>query len=41
MIEYTIIAGMLVAAVAILAVFLYTFREEAGRVFRLTASEYP
>lgn len=40
-IEYVIVAGMLVAAVAILAVFLYTFREEAGRIFQLASSEYP
>ena len=41
MIEYVIIAGMLLAAVAILAVFLYTFKEHSGRVLDLVASEYP
>jgi hypothetical protein len=41
MLEYAIVSGMLLAAVAILAVFLYTFREQAGRVLDLVASEYP
>lgn len=41
MVEYMIIAGMLIAAVAILAVFLYTFKEHGGRVLDLAASEYP
>jgi Flp pilus assembly pilin Flp len=40
-VEYVIIAGMLMAAVAIMAVFLYTFREFGGRVLDLAASEYP
>lgn len=39
--EYMIVAGMLVAAVAIMSVFLYTFREYSGRVLDLVASEYP
>ena len=41
MVEYAIVTGMLLAAVAIFAVFLYTFREQAGRVLDLVASEYP
>ncbi|MFO7871804.1 MAG: hypothetical protein R6V03_10290 [Kiritimatiellia bacterium] len=41
MIEYVITAGMLIAAVAIMAVFLYTFRENSGRILDLVASEYP
>jgi hypothetical protein len=41
MIEYVIVAAMLVAATAILAVFLYSFREFGGRVLDLVASEYP
>ncbi len=41
MIEYLIMAAMLIAAVAILAVFLYTFKEQSGRVLDLAASEYP
>jgi hypothetical protein len=41
MMEYVIVAGMLVAAVAILAVFLYAFKAHGGRVLELVASEYP
>ena len=40
-VEYVIIAGMMIATVAILAVFLYVFREHSGRVLNLLASEYP
>jgi hypothetical protein len=41
MIEYVIVASMLVLAASILAVFLYAFREYGGRVLDLVASEYP
>lgn len=41
MIEYVIIAAMLISAVAVAAVLLYTFREHGGRVLDLVASEYP
>ena len=41
MVEYVIVAGVLVAMVAVLSVFLYTFREQSGRVLDLVASEYP
>jgi hypothetical protein len=41
MLEYMIVAGMLLAVVAILAVFLYAFREHSGRVLDLVAYEYP
>lgn len=41
MIEYVVIAAMLLSAVTILALFLYTFREYGGRVLDLLASEYP
>lgn len=41
MVEYIIVAGMLIATVAILAVFLYTFKEYGGRVLDLVSSEYP
>lgn len=41
MIEYMIIAGMLLASAAILSVLLYTFRGHAGRVLDLVSSEYP
>jgi hypothetical protein len=41
MVEYVIVAGMLVSAVAIMTVFLYAFREYGGRILELAASEYP
>jgi hypothetical protein len=41
MVEYVIVAAVLVSLVAVCAVFLYTFREYGGRVLDLVASEYP
>jgi hypothetical protein len=41
MIEYIIVAGMLLAGVAILAVLIYTLRENGNRVLELAGSEYP
>jgi len=41
MVEYLITAAMLIAAVAILAVFLYTFREQSGRVLNLVGMDHP
>lgn len=41
LVEYVVTAGVLVAAATALAVFLYAFREYAGRVLDLMASEYP
>ena len=41
LVEYVIVAGVLVAMVAVISVFLYTFREQSGRVLDLVASEYP
>ncbi len=41
MIEYLVVAVMLMASTAILTVFLYSFREFGGRVLDLVASEYP
>ncbi len=41
MLEYLITAGILMASVAILAVLLYIFREQAGRVLDLVSSDYP
>jgi hypothetical protein len=40
-VEYAVAAGILTAMVAILAIFLYVFREYGGRVLDLVASEYP
>ena len=36
-----VVAGTLLAAVAILAVFLYTFKEQSGRVLDLVSSDCP
>ena len=41
MVEYVVVACLLLSAVAIMAVFLYSFREYGGRVLDLAASEYP
>ncbi len=41
MIEYMVTAVMLLSAVVVLALVLYTFREHGGRVLDLAASEYP
>lgn len=41
MVEFLVVAGMLMAAVAILMVFLTTFREYGLRVLDLVGSEYP
>ena len=41
MIEYLISAAVLLAAVAILAIFLYVFKQNGGRILDLIAYEYP
>lgn len=41
LVEYLVMAGVLIASVAVFAVFLYTFKEHGGRVLDLVASEYP
>jgi hypothetical protein len=41
MVEYVIVAAMLTATIAIMAVFLYSFREDSGRVLDLVSSEFP
>ena len=41
MIEYIIVAGILLSVVTILAVLLYVFKQQSGRVLDLAASEYP
>jgi hypothetical protein len=41
MIEYLMTAVILMACVAVLAVFLYTFKEQGDRVLDLVAAEYP
>lgn len=41
MIEYVIIAAMLLSTVSIMAVFLRTFLQHSTRTLELAASEYP
>jgi hypothetical protein len=41
MIEYLIVSAILLACVAILAVLIYTLRENGHRVLELAGSEYP
>jgi hypothetical protein len=41
MLEYLMAAGILLSCVAILAIFLYTFRSYGDRVLALAAGEYP
>ena len=41
MIEYIIVAGILLSVVTILAVLLYVFKQQSARVLDLAASEYP
>lgn len=41
MIEYIIVAGILMSMMAVMALFLYIFRENSGRILDFVASEYP
>lgn len=41
MVEFLIIAAMLVLSVTILSAMLYTFKENSSRVLNLVGSEYP
>ena len=41
MIEYVVVAGMLMAALAVLTLLLDTFHAYGTRVLDLVASEYP
>ncbi len=41
MIEYMIVAVMLMALVAVFALLLYALRQQSGRALDLVASEYP
>ena len=41
MVEYTITAVILTTMVLVIALLLYTFREQSYRVVELVASEYP
>ncbi len=39
--EYAVAMGVLMAVIAMAALFLYTFKEYGGRILDLVASEYP
>lgn len=41
MLEFIIVASMMILTVSILAVLLYTFKENSSRVLYLVGSEYP
>ena len=41
MVEFLVVAGMVLASLAILTIFLATFREYGTRVLDLVGSEYP
>lgn len=41
MVEYVVVAGVLLAALAIFYLFHGTFKEFGGRVLSLVGSEYP
>ena len=41
MVEFMVVAGMVMASLAILTVFLATFKEYGTRVLNLVGSEYP
>ena len=41
MLEFLIVVGSLMACTAILAIFLYTFKEYGDRVFNLISADYP
>jgi len=41
MLEYVIVASVLVLVMSMMALLLYTFKEHAGRVLDLIASDYP
>ena len=41
LVEYAVVAGMMLATMAVMALLLYVFKEHGGRVLDLVASEYP
>ena len=41
LLEYVLVAAVLCSTIAILALFLYTFKEYGGRIMDLVAYEYP
>ena len=41
MVEYLLTAAVLLSIVAVMAVFLFSVKEQGGRVLNLVASDYP
>ena len=41
LVEYIVVTGMLLASLAILALFLVTFREYGDRILDMAGSDYP
>ncbi len=41
LVEFVVLAGILMALVAVMALFLYAFKEYGGRVLDLVAAEFP
>lgn len=41
LVEYVVVTGMLLASLAILALFLVTFREYGQRILEMVGSDYP
>jgi uncharacterized protein (UPF0333 family) len=40
-VEYLVVAGVLLATVVIVSIFLHSFKEQSDRVLNIAASEYP
>lgn len=40
-VEYLLVAGVLLATVVIISIFLHSFKEQSDRVLNIAASEYP
>jgi len=41
MLEYAIVAGILVGVLSMLALFLFTFKEQGGRIMDLISADFP
>jgi heme/copper-type cytochrome/quinol oxidase subunit 2 len=41
MLEYAIVAGILVGVLAMLALFLFTFKEQGARIMDLISADFP
>lgn len=41
MIEYVITVAVVISFMSVMALFLYSYKQNSGRILELTASEYP